>query len=223
MNERDVGPCVVREVRTPGGFTLVELLIVMTIIGVLSMALLPQITGIWGMGFEAQTRERITHLRTMIDRYENAVGDYPPSDFARSLKGVQADPDAQNSGIECLLIHLHQERFAGGLSLDDKRDWLENTDHDANSVEIPELFTNEKLEVVDPWGMPIAYFHNSSYGKKQVIIPGGEDSDGVSRTVGAMSDERGYLNRRKYQLISAGEDGEFGTDDDITFPTSSTL
>ena len=208
--------------RAAGGFTLVELLIVMTIIGVLSIALLPQITGSWGLGYEAQTRERIAQLQAMINKYESAIGDYPPSDFARSMKGVQADSDPLNSGVECLVIHLHQERLAGGLTLDDKRDWLDNTDQDVNSTEIPELFTSEKFEVVDAWGMPIAYFHNSAYGKNQIIVPGGEESDGEPRTVSAMSDDRGYLNRRKFQLISAGEDGEFGTDDDITFPTRST-
>ena len=202
--------------RSSGGFTLIELLIVMTIVGLLAVAFLPQISGVWGLGSEADTTARIAQLRAMIERYERDRGDYPPSEFSRAAMGVIVSVDSTNVGIESLLIHLHQ-RSLGNLSLEN-RDWLMNTDQDHNSAEIPELFTTEKLEVVDAWGTPLVYFHNISYGTEQLVILGGEGVDGSSLTAQAMSDERGYLNPRKFQIISAGGDGEFGTDDDITYP-----
>ena len=36
--------------------------------------------------------------------------------------------------------------------------------------------------------------------------------------VSAMKDDRGYVNSHKYQILSAGDDGVFGTVDDICYP-----
>lgn len=201
------------------GFTLIELLIVMGIIGLLAVALLPQIVGVMGAGKEAATVARIQMLQQMIAKYEQKHGRYPPSDFALAARGVNLKGDGTNSGIECLVIHLSQRSLGVNFSFDDKADWLQNTDSDDNAADIPELRTTKKLEVVDGWGTPLAYFHNSSYGMSQrIVLADAEDQGQDTVTANAMKGPRGYLNPRKYQIISAGEDFEFGTADDVTYP-----
>jgi prepilin-type N-terminal cleavage/methylation domain-containing protein len=206
--------------RKSNGFTLIELLVVITIIGLLTVALLPQINKVMGQGDSAATQARIELLRAMIEKYNNREGEYPPSDFAKALKGVKVKADPTNMGIECLLIHLHQKSLGANFSLEDKPDWLKNTDADDNGAEIPTLRTTKKLEVVDAWHNPLVYFRADSYRKPQEVMFGDEEGAGAGSiaAVSAMKDDRGYLASQKYQLISAGEDGEFGTDDDVCYP-----
>ena len=205
------------------GFTLIELLIVVGIIGLLAVALLPQIVGVMGAGNEAATVARIQMLQQMIAKYEQKHGRFPPSDFAMAVQGVNVKGDSTNSGIECLVIHISQRSLGVNFSFDDKADWLQNTDSDDNGADIPELRTTKKLEVVDGWGTPLAYFHNASYGQTQRVMLGDPEGEGGEMvTVSAMKGPRGFLNRRKYQIISAGEDFEFGTADDVTYPAKPT-
>ena len=201
------------------GFPLIELMVVITIIGLLTVALLPEITKVMGLGDAAATRARIDLLRAMIDKYEARQGEYPPSEFGKSLKDVKVKSDTTNMGIECLLIHLHQKSLGVNFSLEDHQDWLKNTDDDDNDALIPQLRTSKKLEVVDAWHNPIVYFRNDSYGRPQEVMYGDEDADNQTTNVSAMKGDGHYLNSQKYQLISAGEDGEFGTDDDICYPS----
>jgi len=201
------------------GFTLIELLIVVGIIGLLAVALLPQIVGVMGAGKEAATVARIQMLQQMIAKYEQKHGRFPPSDFAMAEKDVNIKGDGTNAGIECLVIHLSQKSLGVNFSFDDRADWLQNTDSDDNGAEIPELHTTKKLEVVDGWGTPLAYFHNSSYGQSQRVMLGDPEGMGSETVVvSAMKGPRGFLNRRKYQIIWAGEDFEFGTADDVSYP-----
>jgi prepilin-type N-terminal cleavage/methylation domain-containing protein len=201
------------------GFTLIELLVVITILGLLAVALLPQINAIMGKGEEATTRARIELLRQMIQIYAKNEGDFPPSEFSKAEKNVRVKADAINMGIECLVIHLHQKNLGANFSLEDKADWLMNIDGDDNGAEIPELRTTQKYEVVDAWNNPLVYFRNDSYRQpQQVMLSDGEGGGGAVVTVSAMKGDRDYANARKYQLLSAGEDGEFGTDDDICYP-----
>lgn len=200
------------------GFTLIELLIVIGIIGLLTVALLPQISEFFGQSKATATIARIQTLQQMIAKYEQRHGDFPPSDYGLARKGVPVKADSVNAGIECLVIHLSQKSLGANLSFDDKREWLANTDGD-QGPEIRELRSTEKFEVVDAWGTPLAYFHNASYSRKQTImLPDLEDIGGETINASAMKDESGFINRRKYQILSAGEDLEFGTDDDITYP-----
>jgi prepilin-type N-terminal cleavage/methylation domain-containing protein len=202
------------------GFTLIELMVVISIISLLVVALLPQISSIMGKGDEAVTRARIELLRQMIQIYAKNEGDFPPSEFGKAEKNVKVKADTTNMGIECMMIHLHQRSLGANFSLEDKADWLGNTDGDDNGSEIPALKTTEKLEVVDAWHNPLVYFHNASYRKPQeVVLSDGEGGGGGEVvTVSAMKGSRDYVNSRKYQILSAGEDGEFGTDDDICYP-----
>jgi len=114
-------------------------------------------------------------------------------------------------------VFLCQKRL-GRDSLADQPTWLDNTDGDDAGTTIPVLDTTEKMEVVDAWGTPFAYFCSMAdgYSRKQSIrLP-----EGDTVSAHAMRDPKTgkNLSAGKFQLISAGPDGEFGNDDDVTYP-----
>ena len=197
------------------GFTLIEILVVIGIISLLAVALIPNLVGASEEGRRMETQARLTTLKTAIDTYERRHGHYPPDNFADLEGKVKNSADGINTGIESLVIFLHQE--AGGTTLVDYEDWLTNFDGDDNVSVIPLLERKAKVEVVDAWGVPFAYFCAGSggYDRVQRIMDGvGEQEARAWRNPKSS----GYLGSRRYQIISAGPDSQFNTDDDMTSP-----
>jgi prepilin-type N-terminal cleavage/methylation domain-containing protein len=203
--------------RSERGFTLIELLIVLGILGLLLAVLLPNVLGASKRGEEAETEARMLFLHTAIEAFERRAGIYPPDNFVDPDNAIKAKPDAINPGIESLVIFLHQKP-TGSDTLSSHEDWLTNTDNDQNVAEIPLLHRTDKVEVVDAWGTPIAYFASQTggYARSQKI----KRVEGEEVTVHAVKNpETGKHHMPgKYQLISAGADGEFGTGDDLVYP-----
>jgi prepilin-type N-terminal cleavage/methylation domain-containing protein len=202
------------------GFTLIELLVVIGLLSVLAVVLLPAITSGREEGNRVETRARMQHLAQAAEGFQRLKnrGYYPPDNFQNpadpevKAKGTEGET---NAGIESALIYLHQR--AEGLSVfDDKEDWLANTDGDSNAVDIPLLQRKAKMEVVDAWGTPLVYFTKASYGKVQKVkLPSG---DTVDAAAWKNPNSDGYLAPRAFQVISAGPDQKFNTDDDLTYP-----
>jgi prepilin-type N-terminal cleavage/methylation domain-containing protein len=204
------------------GFTLVELLVVISLIGMLTYFLLPSFTGGQRASNEAATRARIDLLKAAIDGFELDHAYYPPADFKHEdpkLK-VVAKADAINAGIESALIWLHQKRGTYKNLEEHLSDgWLQNTDGDSNGAVIPLLGHSEKLEVVDAWGTPLAYFcgqQAGGYEVRQRI----RNADGEEIEARAARDPRSGqpLGIGRYQILSAGFDLQFGTADDLSYP-----
>ena len=63
------------------GFTLVEVLVVIVIIGILSAIAIPAITNAIATGKTTKMRMEISALEQAIERYRDKYGDYPP-DFS---------------------------------------------------------------------------------------------------------------------------------------------
>lgn len=210
------------------GFTLIELLVVIGVLALLIVAFAPAIGNALGSGERAETVARQQGLVTMIEGYQRYYGAYPPDDFSIVDRSRQKDWDfgqdnGRNTGIESLVMHLSFEPKAGG-TLDAHEDWLANTDGDKAPVVIPMLQRQEKMEVVDSWGTPFAYFSGrvgSGYAQNQTIlakaIEGGDDLELLAKPV-QNPRSAGPLNPRGFQLISAGPDMVFGTDDDLIHP-----
>lgn len=205
------------------GFTLLELLVVIGIISLLAVALLPNITQAMWSSEETDTQARMSQMVLAIESFERKYGIYPPDDFKVVLPDelpIKAKVDGINAGIESLVIYLSWKDF-GGVTLDEHEDWLANTDGDDNEVLIPLLDRSSKVEVVDAWGTPFAYIHNRNYAKVQTILGFSDDGlGGESMRVRACKNPNssGYLNPRKFQLISAGKDKVFDTGDDLIYP-----
>ncbi|MHC4078565.1 MAG: type II secretion system protein [Planctomycetota bacterium] len=199
-------------------FTLIELLIVIGLIAVLVVALAPNILGPSEQARRAETKARMDHLKLCIETFARKRGYYPPSSFALADKGIKVKNNTTNEGIECLLVHIHHKSLGRSATLEDKADWLENTDNDDGGFYIELLGTTKLFEVMDAWRYPIVYFREDAYDQRQTVLTGGEDQE--QETVRAWRNPltNKYLNPRKYQLISAGPDGVFGTEDDVTYP-----
>ena len=203
------------------GFTLLELLVVIGILGLLAVALLPQVLAGRQTGEVAETKARMQYVQMLVEGYNRRreYGTYPPDNFV-PLAGskLKATPDRLNTGIESLVMFTHEKQMQLD-TLDGKLEWLGNTDGDSNGEAIPLLGTREKMEVLDAWGTPLAYFNAGAggYDKEQTIKPSGEGAETKARALKNPS-TGDWLAKRGYQLISAGPDGTFGTDDDISIP-----
>jgi len=199
-------------------FTLIELLIVIGLIGLLVAALAPNLLAPSLAAKRAETLARMQHLQLCIRVYTDKNGYYPPSSFANADKTVKVKSNGTNEGIECLIVHIHKKSLGRTATLEDKLDWMANTDNDDGGFLIPLLETSKLFEVLDAWEQPIAYFREDSYGQRQTMLMGGEDQ--AQETVRALKNPATgkYMSPRKFQLISAGEDGVFGNEDDVSIP-----
>src|SRR5262249_33129043 len=108
---------------------------------------------------------------------------------------------------------------AGDL-LKDERENLINIDQDTSPRQLTDFPNRDLKEIPDAWGNPIAYIEKSDYSAKNrryltKVTASGEDRESVAT---AFKNKRTgeYFFPTAYQFISAGPDGEFGTDDDIT-------
>lgn len=201
--------------RRAAGFTLVEILAVLAILSLL-MSL-----AIYGFGKQkeqaAKTRTAATlsTLEMLIEKYSNKKG-APPGDLLAALK-IRADNDL-NEGAEALYAALHAKSYPEGDNLREQD--LGNCDEDSTATAYHrDSGVSALLEAVDGWGNPIAYFVPSGYGKEQrYLLADPADENNAEQLVSARKSSKtgGYANADRYQLISAGPDRLFGTEDDVT-------
>jgi prepilin-type N-terminal cleavage/methylation domain-containing protein len=202
--------------RRQDGFTLIEILAVIAILGLLMGLAAVGMGKFRERGNIAATRARIEMLQLMIQKYDAHFGGTPSDSLAKYK--VQAS-NTYNEGIEALYVGLHQKGFAEGATLDENL--LCNTDEDSTATAYHRVagFNNSLFEVKDAWGNPIAYFHFSGYGKRQTYrMADAPDPENPDQEVSARQSKTTgtWVNPDTYQLISAGPDHLFGTDDDVT-------
>ena len=195
------------------GFSLIEMLAVMVILSILLVFLAFRLGG---MGESAKARMTETYLNEVglaASEFEHETGDYPSSSW-KSEWGAQ--PNKQNLGIEALCLTLWSESYGGTALSEDK---LDNTDGDRSKKSLTTHANRDLFELVDSWGNPIAYFHRRDYGREDVYLTIEEETaEWVESTVKAHTSPKtgSYYNPRGFQLISAGQDGIFDTEDDLT-------
>lgn len=193
------------------GFTLVELLAVIVILGILIIVLLPRLTEMSDRSKAKLTLTNLQLIGSAIDQYEGRFGDYPPSQY---LEKWGTPPNATNLGGEALVISLWSRDWAGaGLP----EEMLDNSDADESKKSLTTFPTNKLFELKDSWGNPIAYFHHRDYGRKDDYVVAPTEEGDTEFQVQAMMNPKTktYYAPNKYQLISAGIDGKFGTQDDL--------
>ncbi len=205
--------------RRAQGFTLIEMLVVIAIIGVLAGLLIPVLSGFVGTGERAEAQAVIAALKLGIEAYVNDFDDFPPNTLADL--GVSAN--GLNAGNEALVACLATQQ-KGGPYYEFREKDLENLDGDQRPDFNQSSFgTREAFEMLDPWGSPYIYFNIRSY----------KSGDTYQRSVGtyllgeemervvvkpALSEKTGrYYNSTSYQLWSCGPDGknDNGGGDDI--------
>jgi len=196
------------------GFTLIELLAVLVILAILMAVLITQFDGVLGSSKERLTSASLSNLALAIDEYEAEHGDYPPSTPPQAWGAL---PNTLNLGIECLVVALHSKGTkAGGGAFEDL---LVNSDGDNSKSRLTEFNTTELFELKDQWDNPVAYQHRADYGNPQTYLTINPDTgEEIESTFRARTNQQTGLFVRpdKYQLVSAGADGRFGTADDVT-------
>jgi prepilin-type N-terminal cleavage/methylation domain-containing protein len=204
--------------RTPqsarAGFTLLELLAVMVILGILVTLLVTALSGNDDVVKTKLTRVELSQIQTVCEAYERRFGDFPPSSFGADAGSL---PNNLNLGGEALVVALWSKGYEAGGALDPEG--LVNTDGDRTVKNLTDFGDGQLFELGDAWGNPIAYLRADDYDREQTyltedLLEGGT----LECRVQAARDEKlgRYHQHGRFQLISAGADGEFGTEDDVT-------
>ncbi|MFO0278418.1 MAG: type II secretion system protein [Planctomycetota bacterium] len=202
------------------GFTLIELLIVISILGVLAAVLLPQVLGVNEAANIAATEANLGMLEGGVQRFQRKHGIYPPDDLKAPegiAKATWKGDNGVNTGIESLVCFLSQSQ-QDGLDLTGLAERFANTDGDDHGVELPLLKRRDRPEITDHWQTPLAYFGKFGMERAQVVKPDAE-ADTVQVKAKRRADGVAY-GAGKFQLLSAGPDQQFGTDDDIHGPAN---
>jgi prepilin-type N-terminal cleavage/methylation domain-containing protein len=204
--------------RRRAGFTLVELLAVILILSILVWALTKGLFDAMGATKVQTTRQLLAKLGAAAEHYQReAAGKYPPSSFE---PGQEVGNDGRNVGIEAFVVALFSQKFEAGGLLEDVRDTLVNTDADTSPRQLTDFATRELLEVPDAWGNPVAYIERTDYtatNRRYLSYDGKTGEQLESAPVPFKNARTGqFYAAQTFQFISAGEDGQFGTDDDVT-------
>ena len=200
--------------RSSAGFTLIELLAVLAIIAILLVVLVPRLSKAGEVAEERFTKVDLTKLETALAEYEQQMGDYPPSHFLEEW-AASAPGNTTNLGAEVLVLSLWSPKWGGTTLAEDR---FVNTDQDETKKPLARFPKPALLELRDEWGNPVAYFHRRDYGRSDVyvVIDPATGEERESAVVARKNPVTGsYFHPSRFQLISAGLDGEFGTDDDI--------
>jgi prepilin-type N-terminal cleavage/methylation domain-containing protein len=197
------------------GFTLVELLVVMAILATLiglGVTMLPKMQL---KGKVDAVKQYLTLLEANLELYKQSQGAYPPTTLA-DYAGVGTLSDFRNCGIESVLLCLRAQAYASPLDVDNLKEVsLTNHDGDQTQAQIAVGGARDLWEISDPWGTPIVYFHCADYGRATavgVVATSTGDEKAAPRQDPKL---KNFYKSRTFQLISAGPDGAFGTEDDI--------
>jgi len=193
------------------GFTLLELMVVIGIVGFIVAFFMVSMGGLWSKTTIKETETRLQTLANLVADYRSIEGQFPDDRLPGNHPG-----GTMNAKAEALFLAFYAVGYTGQLP---NEQWLVNTDGDSSAKSVSRLPKSEIFEIGDAWGNPILYFESLHY-KDSASVMAGEDGmffeqvayAGKSETTGA------YVNANGFQLVSAGPDCEFGTEDDISKP-----
>ncbi len=204
--------------RNRRGFTLIEVLIVISIIGVLMALLVPTLVGARLRAAVTAVKAELSQLKSALETYNSKFGDYPPTSLA-DLGGPKKGDDV-NQGIESVVACLSTRKGSGPyFNFNEKQ--LQNRDEDAADKNLTDWVygDNSLFEFEDRWSGPYVYIHSRDY----------EKPEGLNKYITATNPEpfeitpikskktKSFVNPVSFQIWSLGPDGinQDGETDDI--------
>ncbi len=199
------------------GFTLVELLVVVAIIGILAAILVPNVRQNLERAKVAKTKALISSLEYALAAYKNDFGQYPPS---FDLQGLfialteQAKTPYEPDADEIRRYKRGEDLYADEAN-PSASDFLRSA---LNSAGVPAeglvAQLDEEFIFVDAWNRPIYYISSDDYN------PGGRKDFRRGNTSRSLEAPCAYETRdgkrfrpykpTSFQLISFGPDGRTG-------------
>ena len=211
-----------RNASRDGGFTLIEILVVLSIIALLLVFFSPTLMRLAKSGESGKAKAQVQTIKALVATYASnpRYGDYPPTD-ARDTRlkiasGVELRPNDVNLGIESLVLHFSHLDY-GAQSPFTEEKLLVNYDGDEASTNVTRFAKPDLFEYSDPWGKPYIYFRLRDFDPKAPTRQNYEGEDGAFEAWPIVSEKTGTFagDSDGFQILSCGPDGEFGTDDDI--------
>jgi prepilin-type N-terminal cleavage/methylation domain-containing protein len=161
------------------GFTIIEMLVVISVIAILASILLPAIGTAQKKARIAKTQAMIDSITTALKQYRTDFGSYPPDDSVPGTVGVNSS--------ECAFYYTAATFVAGNNSADtsagpymeyrqkDKSASGHNADVDGDGATDDALF-----EIVDPWGSVLVYEKPGTNNTSSFDLhsPGPDGTDG---------------------------------------------
>lgn len=222
------------------GFTLVELLVVLTIIGILMALLIPAVAVVRRSVINGRIALETAALAQALEAYKNENGDYPPNFNDANIvrrhiaKRWQRLPAAQQQQFvnlvgtldpaETLVFWLGgQSETNGGLRANDVMPLQSAGGTGEAKVYFPfdqGRFTDNdgdgwrEYPVSYGMGTPFVYFDSRSYAHytgSGYAVSINSVAHGTAKPYTDAKVTSAYVNPTTYQIITAGQDGFFGT------------
>jgi prepilin-type N-terminal cleavage/methylation domain-containing protein len=190
------------------GFTLVEVLIVICILGVLMGLLVPTLVGARQRASITAVKTELNQLKAALEAYNSKFGDYPPTSL-RAL-GAKIDAEDVNQGIESVVACL-ATRKGNGPFFNFPEKQLQNRDGDNALKNLTDWYfgDNQLFEFEDRWGSPYVYLHFVDYEKPDGLnkYVTQTNAEGFEITPVKSKKTKAFLGPASFQLWSLGPDG----------------
>lgn len=201
----------------PFGFTLIEILIVIVIIGILASLVLAGILGAMDSAKYSSTEALLGTLKGALENYRTRWGDYPPSTLTEFRVRL---PNEINNGAEALTGCLSSTLRGGILYQPSDSERFSNVDGDSAPGNVCKWYfgDNQLREIVDFYGRPVLYLHHKDYAggartvRTYILQPTGKE---VEYKPVKSEATKTFANPDTFQILSAGKDGVPGTPDDV--------
>jgi prepilin-type N-terminal cleavage/methylation domain-containing protein len=195
--------------RVQRGFTLIEVLVVVSILGVLAGLISVLIVQAQKKQLETDTKNLITFVRGAVDTYRTDMGRLPPETMAgfagTKWAGLTVSGNTTNECNECLLVALRHPDLRSRLDELPGSQPFGNIDEDIWNKVPDGSDKPEAMEILDAYGNPIAYITKNRYEEPvQILLANGTQVEvrAVKRSSGA------FYNQDSFQLISLGKNGQ---------------
>jgi len=193
------------------GFTLVELLVVISIIGLLMALLLPAVQKVRVVGMATKTTAQLNQIAVACAQFKADTGFYPPDNAADAVKVLQAMYPRYTAAMptlpstpNALMVYFLQGPTGNGWAIDAptaaasgattrKGPWMQ--------FQASEL--NGSNQVIDVWGRPLQYRASGTGGAY-----GPTPTNGIPAYVDGGSKA---FNLGGVQVVSSGPDKKMGT------------